>query len=305
MFMSANSIHKWYFETYDSKSQWIFVNPSEFARSLGLYVLELGHFFQSGHCTSIRQPEDSFCLSFLAPDGPEPTHLAYHYQNESYCFSGDLHDRVALMDNREGYTQEQYGTCENYFIQFSGPLAAQFHELFHAKCAQFDLKINWLQSMIDAYEELVRVYRQPASEMGDLYAFSLLVRILTQLTLDADQTPVLFGSNPYVEFALDQIEKRYAEPLKLKDNSDALHINSSYLSRLFSRYVGSSFSDCLIHVRINHAKELLTFSNLSVEEISVRCGLCNASHFIRLFRQREGLTPSRFRTLRNEFRRMS
>lgn len=303
--MPAKSIHKWYFETYDSKSQWIFVNPSEFARSLGLHVLELGHFFQNGHCTSIRQPEDSFCLSFLAPDGPEPTVLVYHYQNETYHFSGDLYDRVALIDNRGGYTQEQYGPCENYFIQFSGCLAERFHQMFRAKCNQPYLKISWLQSVIDAYEELVRIYRQPASEMGDLYAFSLLVRILTQLTLDADRTLVPFVSNPYVESALTQIEKRYAEPLTLKDIAEELHINSSYLSRLFSRYVGSSFSTCLIHARINHAKELLTFTNLSVEEISARCGFCNASHFIRIFRQHEDLTPYQFRTFRNEFHRMN
>lgn len=303
--MATKSIHKWYFETYDPKSQWIFVNPSEFARSLGLHVLELGHFFQSGQCTSIRQPEDSFCLSFLSPDGPEPTRLVYHYQNETYRFSGDLHDRVALMDNRSGYTQEQYGPSENYFIQFSGRLAERFHQMFRARCDQPYLKINWLQSIIETYEELVRIYRQPASEMGDLYAFSLLVRILTQLTLDADQALVPIVSNPYVEAALAQIEKRYAEPLTLKDIAQELHINSSYLSRLFSRYVGSSFSTCLIHVRINHAKELLNFTNLSVEEISARCGFCNASHFVRLFRQREGLTPSQFRMHRNEFRRMN
>ena len=303
--MPTESIHQWKFETYESKSQWIFVKPSEFAQSLGLHVLELGHFFQSGHCTTIRQPEDSFCLSFLAPNGPEPTRVVYHYQNETYVFSSDLHNRVALIDNRRGYTSEQYGSCENYFIQFSGRLAEQFHQMFYAKCKQLSMKIKWLQMVVDAYEELVRIYRQPASEIGDLYAFSLLVRILTELTLDADQALILFASNPCVEAALAQIEKRYAEPLKLKDVADELHINSSYLSRLFSKYVGSSFSACLIHVRINHAKELLTSTNLSVEEISVRCGFCNASHFIRIFRQREGLTPFQFRALHSEFRRMN
>jgi len=302
--MPAKSIHKWYFETYDSKSQWIFVNPSEFARSLGLHVLELGHFFQNGHCTSIRQPEDSFCLSFLSPDGPKPTLLDYHFETETYHFSGDFVDGVALMDNRNGYTQEQYGACENYFIQFSGRLAERFYKMFRAKCDKPYLNVSWRQNIIDAYEELVRIYRQPASETGDLYAFSLLVRILTQMALEADQMHVLFASNPYVEAALALIEKRYAEPLKLKDISDELHINSSYLSRLFSRYVGSSFSDCLIHVRINHAKEQLVSTNLSVEEISARCGFCNASHFIRVFRQHEGLTPFQFRMPRSGFHRM-
>ena len=56
---------------------------------------------------------------------------------------------------------------------------------------------------------------------------------------------------------------------------------------------------------LEYDKAIARITNLSVEEISTRCGFCNASHFVRLFRQREGLTPSQFRTLRKEFRRMN
>lgn len=300
--MAAKSIHKWEFETFDSKSQWIFVNPSKFAQSLGLYVLELGHFYQDGHCSSVRLPEESFCLSFLAPNGSEPILEFLEYKGESYRFSPPYDNLLAFMDNRSGYVQNQYGPCENYFIQLSGPLAEKFYEMFYAKNRQLFMKVDWLQNVIDMYEKLVRIYRQPSSEMGDLYAFNLLNGILTQMLLDLEPVQFILANNPYVEQALMLIEKRYAQPLKLKDISEELHINSCYLSRLFHQYAGSSFSSCLLHTRINHAKELLVSTKISVEEIGVRCGFCNASHFIRLFRRQEGVTPFQFRSLRSEFR---
>lgn len=304
--MPATSIHKWDFETFDSRSQWIFVNPSKFAKSMGLYVLELGHFYQDGRCSSVRLPEDSFCLSFLAPNGMMPVIEFQDYKGESYRFSPPYNNNLlAFMDNRSGYVQNQYGLCENYFIQISGPLAEKFYELFLAKGCRLFVEVDWLPKVIDTYEKLVRIYRQPSSEMGDLYAFNLLNNILTNIMLELEPMQFTRANNPYVEEALLLIEKRYAQPLKLKDISDELHINSCYLSRLFHQYAGSSFSSCLVHTRINHAKELLVSTKLSVEEIGVRCGFCNASHFIRLFRQQEGLTPFQFRTQRSKGRSIS
>lgn len=301
--MSATSIHKWDFETFDAKSQWIFVTPSKFAQSMGLYVLELGHFYQDGHCTSVRLPEESFCLSFLAPSGAEPTIEFQDYKGKSYRFSPPYNNNMlAFMDNRSGYVQNQYGLCENYFIQIGGPLAGKFYDMFLSKNGQLFVEVDWLQKVIDAYEKLVRIYRQPSSEMGDLYAFNLLSGILTQMMLELEPVQFILANNHYVEKALVLIEKRYAEPLKLKDISDELHINSCYLSRLFLQYAGSSFSSCLVHARINHAKELLVTTKLSVEEIGVHCGFCNASHFIRLFRRQEGVTPFQFRTMRSKGR---
>lgn len=301
--MPATSIHKWAFETFDARSQWIFATPSKFAQSMGLYVLELGHFYQDGHCSSVRLPEDSFCISFLAPDGPKPTIEFQNYRGETHQFSPPYSNNLlAFMDNRSGYVQNQYGLCENYFIQISGSLAEKFYELFLAKGGKIYIEADWLPKVIDVYEKLVRIYRQPSSEMGDLYAFNLLNGILTQMMLELEPVQFMLANNPYVEKALALIEKRYAEPLKLKDISDELHINSCYLSRLFHQYAGSSFSSCLVHTRLNHAKELLVSTKLSVEEIGMHCGFCNASHFIRLFRRQEGVTPFQFRSQRSKGR---
>ena len=48
-------------------------------------------------------------------------------------------------------------------------------------------------------------------------------------------------------------------------------------------------------LRIRHAKELLSNTDLPVAEISVRLGFRYAEYFIRAFREETGQTPLQFR----------
>lgn len=74
-----------------------------------------------------------------------------------------------------------------------------------------------------------------------------------------------------------------------------LHVDRFYLIKEFGRYVGISPHEYQIELRISYAKELLKYSDLSVNEISYACGMNQTSHFISLFREREHSTPARFR----------
>ena len=125
----------------------------------------------------------------------------------------------------------------------------------------------------------------------------LLIKVLSRLFVESDNDQTLYVENKYVKQALEIIEQQYAQPLKLATIADELHINSSYLSRLFSKETGTSFSTCVTHVRINRAKELLRTTELSVEEIGDHCGFCNSSHFIKLFHANEKMTPMQYRTV--------
>lgn len=297
----AKSKHFWQFEVLHPKSRWILVTPSEFAKSLGLYVIELGHFFQSGYCYTRRMPEDSFIISFPAPgqqlnDGP----LIMNYKGKTYRIGNEVNKSVMFLDNRPGYTQEQTSVIESYFISFGGSLAEKFYNLFTERSKSLFCEIEWIPTIINSFEELVLLYKQPANEMKDLYTSMVLNRLLTHLVMEVDSRKSLHVNNPYVVHTMKIIEHRFPENLKLQDIARELHINSSYLSRLIAKETGSSFSSCLTHARINHAKELLFTSSISIDSIATQCGFCNASHFIKLFRQQENMTPFQYRSMRQK-----
>ena len=84
--------------------------------------------------------------------------------------------------------------------------------------------------------------------------------------------------------------------LTIKELSDMLHTNRTYLSEYINTTYGTSFRDWITCLRINYAKRLLTQNpKLTVADISERSGFLSPSHFIRLFKEKTGQTPVRWR----------
>ena len=71
-------------------------------------------------------------------------------------------------------------------------------------------------------------------------------------------------------------------------------VSSYYLSHLFRREMGVTFSDYLGKIRVEHAKGLL-MEGISVEQTSERVGYHDSNYFIRIFKKNVGVTPAKYR----------
>lgn len=91
------------------------------------------------------------------------------------------------------------------------------------------------------------------------------------------------------------IEENFQRHISLDDAASIVFINPSYLSRLFSEAEGCGFSEYLTRIRINRAKELLGKRQLRIYEVAEAVGYSNAKYFIRLFKERENMTPAQYR----------
>ena len=85
----------------------------------------------------------------------------------------------------------------------------------------------------------------------------------------------------------------YIRPgLTIKELSDVLHTNRTYLSGYIKTTYDMSFRDWIIGLRIEYAKRLLArYPRLTVADISEKSGFLSPSHFIRLFKENAGCTP--------------
>lgn len=92
------------------------------------------------------------------------------------------------------------------------------------------------------------------------------------------------------------IEENYTN-YELSLNSLAFHfgITGNYLSGLFKKQLGMNFSVYLERVRIEHAEELLSGTNQTIDEIACQIGYANSDSFRRAFRRVRGVSPSQFR----------
>ena len=92
------------------------------------------------------------------------------------------------------------------------------------------------------------------------------------------------------------VAERYGdEKLTLEQFSATFFISQSQLSRMFRRLCGETFKDYLKNYRLNVACQLLSQTNLTVENIMHRCGLKDATSFYRAFQKYTGMTPIQYR----------
>lgn len=105
---------------------------------------------------------------------------------------------------------------------------------------------------------------------------------------------------PLDQFSLIQqidqyIEINYKKKLSLDDIADALHINSSYLSRVYKLKKGKNLFDAILNLRIEAAKDYLINTDKRTYEISELVGVEDSSYFSKMFKKITGMSPKEYR----------
>ena len=77
--------------------------------------------------------------------------------------------------------------------------------------------------------------------------------------------------------------------------SERFFINKFYLTKIFKETYGTTINSYLISKRITGAKQLLRFTDKTVDEIGNAVGMEDANYFSRMFRKVEGISPSEYR----------
>lgn len=91
------------------------------------------------------------------------------------------------------------------------------------------------------------------------------------------------------------LDEHYAEKIVLDDLAERFFINKFYMTKIFKATYGTTIINYLISKRITRAKQLLRFTDLTMDEISVEVGMDSANYFSRAFHKVEGISPSEYR----------
>lgn len=101
--------------------------------------------------------------------------------------------------------------------------------------------------------------------------------------------------NEQLRPALQYIEERYAQPLKVSEMAAASHLSESHFRRLFEQYMNRTPGDYLNLVRISNACDYLLENKYTVEEVAVRVGYGSISTFYRNFNRFVGKSPFKWK----------
>lgn len=98
-----------------------------------------------------------------------------------------------------------------------------------------------------------------------------------------------------VDIVINFMEWRYGEEITLKMLSDLVHLNPSYLVRVFKAHTNYTPFEYLQTLRLKAAVSYLTRSSLPLRVIVEKTGFNSIHYFCRLFRKTYGDSPIRWR----------
>lgn len=103
--------------------------------------------------------------------------------------------------------------------------------------------------------------------------------------------------NHYILAAQDYIRDHCSDPnLSLNMIAEAIHVNSSYLSKLFKSGLGIYFTDYLNKFRVNYSIQFLEDTDKTIKEIAGECGYGSVQNYIRVFKKYMNQSPGQYRS---------
>lgn len=151
-----------------------------------------------------------------------------------------------------------------------------------------------LQSLLDAHSFLYFFSLSPENNMRLQRRMRFLLMRVCELFLYSglDRTD---ATKQWLEKALalmntpDNIEKGLPALLEVTGFSHG------HLCRLMNRYFNTTPNAYIVELRLNQAASLLRYSKMSVREVSRKVGYVNQSHFMKIFKEKYGLSPLQYR----------
>ncbi len=138
------------------------------------------------------------------------------------------------------------------------------------------------------YERLLAL--QTASEIEEWFLSQIILPIIAIFRDRQDSQ-----YHTISEKIVDMIQHNYDTDLTIEKCANELHYNANYLSSVFRKETGLSFSEYLTSHRFSMAKKWLSSSELTVKEIAEKLCYNNSQNFIRSFRKVESMTPGQYR----------
>lgn len=105
------------------------------------------------------------------------------------------------------------------------------------------------------------------------------------------------GNPQIIDKIINCIQLSYSdENLNVSSIAEKIDMNSIYISQVFKEKTGEGILDYLHRVRVNASKKLIQEQpDMSLDDIAYETGFSNTRTFTRVFKNQEGITPSKYK----------
>lgn len=264
--------------------------PSAFARRSLFYVQEVGTLKSIKSHLCRRDGLDSFLFILVLSGRGQIT-----CQGHSHELSGG---DCALIDCSRPYSHisSENEPWELMWIHFNGPSARSYYSCFIENISSGVFHTG----NSSAFSALILQLLDTAAgrdRTSELLCSKLITDLLTLCVTAplAGEPAPQSASFCKLQAVKDYIDGHFQERLSLDDLSGRFFISKFHLSREFKRSYGMTLGSYILSQRITYAKELLRFSDKSIEAIASACGVADTGYFNKVFKKSEEISPSQYR----------
>lgn len=274
----------------------IIYTPSDFAKMNLLYLQETGSLKAQKPHTSSRSNLNSYLFFMVTEGSGTLTYDDIDYElKPGFCGFIDCHKQYAHTSSDDLWTLK--------WAHFYGSNMKEIYQKYLERGGQPCFESNHF----DKYSNILSALFQVASSSSyvkDMQIFEKLTSILTLLMEESwnpNRRNSLSSQQAHTKkqdllMIKDYLDQHFTEKIALEDLAHQFYINKFYLTRVFKEQFGVTINGYMIQLRITSAKQLLRFSDKTIDEISLECGYDDSNYFSRLFKKVEGISPSEYRT---------
>lgn len=278
-----------FFQGESVNSNRILYTPSEFARTNLFYLQEIGSLRAiKPHISSRRNLMSYLFFYIISGSG------ILNYEEKEYSISAG--DCVFINCQTPYFHQSSEDLWTLKWIHFYGPTIHSIYLKYVERGGQPVFHPNDISGLDDHWEQLYYL-ASSADYIKDMKINEHLFSIIT-LIMEESWNPdagTLTSKQRSLIDVKDYMDRHYMEKITLDKLSEEFLINKYYLERIFREQFGTSIISYLLNIRITHAKRLLRFTDKSVEQIGMECGIYPLYYFSRMFQQTEGISPTEYR----------
>lgn len=245
-------------------------------------------------------------ITLLRPYGRVDYHVLYI--EEGVCYATVLGREVvasagALVFFFPGEKQKYRFRADtpsiSHYLHFSGTSpAALLSEIKEGSTRVFHIgKSASIEALLFRLEEEYALSLPKSKEVTQGYLYALLALFMRKITLADSESE---EASKKITAICRTMLATLGEDLSISEYARRCHLSESRFTHLFREVMGKSPIRYLTDARLQKAEELLLYSTLSVAEVGEAVGVKNSYYFSRFFKKHTGLSPSEYRTKKQE-----
>lgn len=223
--------------------------------------------------------EISFETHYHADKKEKIEQSGFHKKIETLYCTDNLKELMDVLSSYEElYPVEQRQIQETVSIYNMAMTA-----VYRSKQMYFEEAINSPKELLQSFSSFDGLMEYLIRTIGE--ALNLSTELVDLNTIKNDKFKKI----------LLYINQNFAKELSFQNLCFEFSINPSYLSQIFQRELGTTFTKYLTELRVNYAKKLLTTTTLKITEISERVGYDEYFYFSKVFKKYTGMSPKNYR----------